>query len=63
MSNAVVVLKTVIISDVAVVLAVAVFLDVSCTASNGPARLPLSFTYTSLTLLIVPLSLMARKDI
>jgi len=62
-SNAVVVLKVVTISVVFVVLDVSVFLVVSCTAENGPARLPLSFTYTSLTLLIVPLSLMARKDI
>lgn len=46
-----------------VVRVVAVFLDVSCTAENGPARLPLSFTYTSLTLRIVPSSLTARKDI
>ena len=51
------------ISVVFVVLDVAVFLDVSCTAENGPARLPLSFTYTSLTLRIVPPSLTARKEI
>jgi hypothetical protein len=57
------VLNAVTISVVFVTLDVAVFLDVSCTAENGPARLPLSFTYTSLTLRIVPSSLTARKDI
>ena len=58
-----VVLNVVTISVVFVTFDVAVFLDVSCTAENGPAKLPLSFTYTSLTLRIVPLSLIARKDI
>jgi hypothetical protein len=50
-------------SVVFVTLDVEVFLDVSWTAEKGPAKLPLSFTYTSLILRIVPSSLIARKDI
>lgn len=46
-----------------VVLDVSVALLVSCVTVNGPSREPPSFTYTSLTLLIVPLSLTARKEI
>jgi len=57
------VLNVVTMSVVFVTLDVEVFLDVSWTAEKGPAKLPLSFTYTSLILRIVPSSLIARKDI
>jgi len=61
--NVVVVENEVSLVPLIVLVEVDVCLEVSCVTVNGPSREPPSFTYTSLTLLIVPLSLTARKEI
>ena len=58
--NVVVVVKAVSCTPDIVEVEVSVFLDVVSTTVKGPASAPPSFTYTSLILLRVPLSLTAK---
>ena len=63
MLKVVVVAKEVSCTPLIVEVLVAVFLEVWCVMVNGPASVPLSFTYTSFILRSVPLSFNAKNDI
>ena len=62
-SKVVVVLNAVVLTPDIVLCVVSVSLVVVCTTLKGPSREPPSFTNTWLTLLSVPSSLTARKEI